>query len=92
MNFTIFSIDFACGCGVFFILHILFFPSRFNDTDMININTDKSIGRSVNNNNNKPSFPFPLKNTIYSTFNEASNHQPKIIYASSPPVSRTYNL
>ena len=79
----IFSIDFACA--FYFI-----FRYRFNDTNMINIiNTDKSIGRSINNNHKPSSFPFPLKNTIYSSFNEPSNHQPKIIYASSP-VSRTW--
>lgn len=74
----------------FLCAHTLFSPFRFNDTNMINIKAvDKSIGRSVTS-NNKASFPFPLKNAIFSTFNEPPrNHQPKIIYASSP-VSRTY--
>lgn len=90
-------INYSLKCIPFLIyilqyFQLIFFHCSFNDTDMINIKTaDKSIGRSVSssNNHNKASFPFPLKNTIFSTFNEPPrNHQPKIIYASSP-VSRT---
>ncbi|XP_031623884.1 stress response protein NST1 [Contarinia nasturtii] len=58
----------------------LWLPKTFNDTE-----TDKSTGRSIDD--NRP-FPFPLKNVAYSSYNKPSNHrsnhEPRIIYASSP--------
>ena len=77
---------------VFYFIEILYhffhlsWKYRFNATE-----TDKSTGRSIDE---RQRFPFPLKNVIYSSFDKQkplkhrSNHEPRIIYASSP-VQRT---
>lgn len=67
---------------------VFYHANRFNGTAMEtgnDSNVNQATGRAIDN---AQSFPFPLKNGVFSSYdkpsNHRSNHEPRIVYASSP--------